>query len=561
MKILLISIITFIFFSFLNLSAQVEYVPLDNPVYSFLKNMSVKKIINNINDDNPNLSRQEITNLLNIVESKKNQLSNVEKSMLDDYHIEFIEDEYSRKNTFVFTRPPEGENYIHNMFSDKKKYFYTTKKDENTFTMETFGSTNGTTEIKPDRKQFNSMIDMAWRLRGTLFGHLGYSMLVDFGFSGGNNHDLASYVNPIVKTSFKFNENIENIRSFDYTNGYIKYYTEPAKDMNLSIQLGREKTTFGFGYSNSLFFSGNNPDMDFIKFNFNYGVFHFSSFTASTVGEYNVDYSKRYTKYLAANSLKLSFDNLFDFGIYEGIVYADRGIELGYMTPFAFYKYLEMSLQDRDNGVLGVEFQTHCFKGIEFQGTFFLDEDILNNLSDLQKSSNKTAYQIGTYIYEPFNIQNLSLVLEYTKIRPYVYSHIREHTTYTAYGLPLGHIIGPNSDQFYAKLGYYFTGRVAMFIEYQHIRSGKNIYDNSGNLLKNVGGDINIPFRIGVDNDHAYFLDGIRINDDIFKFNFRIEPARGYIFNFVYYYDITKNKTTNTLSDFSFAYLKLTVDY
>lgn len=90
-----------------------------------------------------------------------------------------------------------------------------------------------------------------------------------------------------------------------------------------------------------------------------------------------------------------------------------------------------MSLQDRDNGTLFFDLQTHFVKNLELQGTFFLDEDILGNLSDFSKQTNKTAYQLGFYWYEPAGIQNLALIFEYTKIRPYVYTHFDPKNIYT----------------------------------------------------------------------------------------------------------------------------------
>ena len=62
-------------------------------------------------------------------------------------------------------------------------------------------------------------------------------------------------------------------------------------------------------------------------------------------------------------------------------------------------------------------------KNLELQGTFLLDENILSNLGDLEKYTNKTAYQVGAYWYEAFSVPDLSFVIEYTRIRPYVYTH------------------------------------------------------------------------------------------------------------------------------------------
>ena len=111
-----------------------------------------------------------------------------------------------------------------------------------------------------------------------------------------------------------------------------------------------------------------------------------------------------------------------------------------------------MDLQDRDNGTVYLDLQTNFIKNLELQGTFFLDENILSHLQDLSLYSNKTAYQVGAFWYSPFNVNDLSLVLEYTKIRPYVYSHTNPKDSYTSFGQNLGHRIGPNSDELYSTI-------------------------------------------------------------------------------------------------------------
>ena len=77
-------------------SAQVENVPLYNQVYDFLKTMSVKKIIS-YNDDNPNLSRNEVLKFLNETSGKSSKLSSIEKKSLEKYLLEFDDSNKTRR--------------------------------------------------------------------------------------------------------------------------------------------------------------------------------------------------------------------------------------------------------------------------------------------------------------------------------------------------------------------------------------------------------------------------------------------------------------------------------
>ncbi len=220
-----------------------------------------------------------------------------------------------------------------------------------------------------------------------------------------------------------------------------------------------------------------------------------------------------------------------------------------------------MSLQDRDNANLYFDFQSGFIKNLEFQATFLLDENILFNLNELDKYINKTAYQLGAFWYQPFSINDLSLVLEYTRIRQFVYTHFDSLNTYTAFGKNLGHRIGPNADELVSRLSYNFNDWIRLNLVYTHIRRGENVYDDEGNLVKNVGGDIYLSHGSNPENTTAIFLDGVRINNDVFEIGMRIEPARDFIFDIIYNYNIESNLTNGIKDYLSHGFIRFTLNY
>lgn len=521
--------------------------------------MKVKKIIPYINEDIPNLSRFEVRDYLKVIESKSGQLSEVEISLLNRYKSEFYDILDEENSTYFFQPEKSFWKSVSEIFTNKIKYLYAYKEKNANFFLEALGNYYYGQSFKPEVNNTH-LYDIGFRIRGTFFKHLGYYFTVIKGGASGSRK-LAEIVKPGILQSFKWIENSEDMNNYDFTEGYIKYHTRPAEKMNLSIQLGREPKTAGYGYGNKLMLSGHNPTLDFIQFNFSYGILHYTSIHASTVGKFSQDASKRYTKYWAFNRLKLSFENLFDIGIGESIVYSGRGLELGYLTPFAFYKFIEHSLQDRDNGNLYLDIQTSFIKNLELQATFFLDENILFNFGELNKYINKTAYQVGAFWYQPLSIDNLSLIFEYTKIRPFVYTHNNFKNTYTAWEVILGHPIGPNSDEIFTKAAYNFNDWIRLTFNYRFIRSGENVYDVDGNLIENVGGDVFTPYGPASESEDAYFLDGIRINNNIFEGGLRIEPARGFIFNIIYNYNIQSNITEGYKNYLSYGYIQFTLEY
>lgn len=538
---------------------QVENVQISHPVYLFLKEMKVKRIIDYFREDESVISRFEVKSLLDEITEKQSHLSKTEKQLLNKYFIEFS-DKLDDKNTSQMFNP----NYsffsnISESFSDKIKYLYAYQDENANLYLELLGNLYHGHRVKPEVNNSN-LFDIGFRLRGTVFDKLGYSLTaIKGGVSG--NFDLAEKLEPRLLTNFKWIEAGENIGNYDFTYGYVKYYTSPAEKMNLSLQIGREDITLGYGYGSKLVLSGDHPAMDFIKFNFDYGVIHFSSLHASTSGPFSFNRAERYTKYFAFNKLKIVIPELFDIGIGESIIYSGRGLELGYLSPVNFYKFVEMSIQDRDNGNIYLDMQTKFIKNIEFQATFFLDENILSNLSDLKLYTNKTAYQVGGFWYEAFGIRDLSLILEYTRIRPFMYTHFDIENNYSSHGVNLGHRIGPNADELLTKLAFNLNEKIRLTFEHRFTRKGENEYDESGNIIRNVGGDIFLSHGEVPANTHYYFLDGVRVKSNSFNLGIRYEPIRDFNFDISFNYRKTSNISHGLNEDLSFLLLKFILEY
>lgn len=544
----------------LTLFSQVENVQLNHPVYIFLKEMNVKGMIEYIKEDDPVMSRFEVIRLLNQIKLNESFLSSTEKNLLKKFLSEFSDNLNPENTTQLFNPTDDFISDLPEVFSQKIKYLYGYKENGNNIFLEGLGHFYHGQRFSPSPTNNANLYDIGFRMRGTVFNQLGYNLTVIKGGVSGN-YRLAETIEPKLLSNYKWVEALENIGNYGFNYGYLKFYASPMEKMDLSVQLGREDITFGYGYGSKLILSGENPTLDFVKFNFDYGVIHFTSMHASTVGNFSYDINQRYTKYVALNRLKLSFKDLFDIGIGETMIYSGRGIELGYLSPLAFYKFIEMDLQDRDNGALWMDFQTNFLKRLQIQATFFLDENILSNLQELDRYTNKTAYQINAFWYEPFSISDLSLILEYTRIRPYVYTHRDLKNTYTAFGVNLGHRIGPNADELMFRANYNLNDRVRLTGEFRFTRKGENIYDENGNLIRNVGGDIFLSHPDIVENKTAKFLDGERINFSHFILGFRIEPVREFYFDFLFNYISSKNSSRSSTENLSYGLIKFTLEY
>ncbi|MCS7013539.1 MAG: hypothetical protein RMI34_11350 [Chloroherpetonaceae bacterium] len=552
--------------------AQQDNIPLNATfhavdIYEYLKEMRVKKITSFFHDDNLPLSRLEVIQLLREIAAKENELSETERRLLRRFQITFDE---SFQNTETFSNliqydRPFSERAAE-IFSDKEKNFFYYKRDSTRIFVELLLGGHNVLRLEPRPNVSAFVYDAAFRFRVTLFGQLGTMLSFTQGMNPGSR-DLVLAARPDLRTNFKLIEgNIqpEEFPNYTLSEGYVRFYTEPTADLNISFQIGREPIRYGFGYGNRLMVSGNGPVLDFLKINANYGIFHYAMVHASTVGNFSFNRDERYTKFFALHKLKVSVPNWFSATFGDVMVYSGRGLEVAYLNPIIFYKFLEQDvLQDRDNSLIFVDMQTHFFKNFELQGTFVMDEALsLQFFSPNELVTDKYAFQIGAFWYEAFWIQNLSFVAEYTYIRPFFYSHINPRNAFTANGLIVGNPIGPNADELYLRLSYNAMENLRLNLEFRSIRRGENVFDAEGRLVKNVGGDVDltntpdIPLRRA-----APFLDGTRFNDLIFTASLRYEPLKNYVIELRYHYQVEQNVSQNLWRPFSFGFVRFTAEY
>jgi hypothetical protein len=106
-------------------AAQVENVPAEHPVYEYLHRMEVKRILPKFNRTVAPVSRQRIAGYLRDVMVRTDELSTVERNLLNLYRIEFAHDldDGRARATDLFG---EGGLYggLTDLFTFKQRYLY-----------------------------------------------------------------------------------------------------------------------------------------------------------------------------------------------------------------------------------------------------------------------------------------------------------------------------------------------------------------------------------------------------------------------------------------------------
>jgi hypothetical protein len=497
------------------LFSQAENVPVGHPVYSFLKRMELKGIVQRYHDAILPLSRHEVAELLQTVRKKQEQLTTVEQTILDDLFIEF---EYDIAGTTIgyhsFFDSPETTfaSTVNGFLSDKEKFLYTYNDSNLTFFVDgllTLDARRSTGDALGNENA--EFMQVGGRIRGTVYQRFGYYLQGTNAQFWGSRDVLKR--NKTISQAYTLN--VPDAKNFDFVEGYARYDAGI-----LSLQVGRERVLWGNGYGDKLILSDNPRVFDFIRADAQYKSLKYTFMHAWLLGKrseltfslpsdtsYKFDEPIVGDKYFASHRLEFSFPQLFDIGFQEVAIYSNRSPDLAYLNPVTLLESAQRSREERDNILWAFDIQTHVMKNIELQASIFFDDINVPKwgTNDVQ---NKNALQIGVMAVDPLRVSNSAFSIEYTRVEPYTFSHNRSRDNdYGSGGRILGHHIGPNAESWYCRLDYLFDRKLRSSFSFEVQREGDNIYDTSGKLIKNVGGDILQPYR-SIDSNQKEFLGG-----------------------------------------------------
>lgn len=537
--------------------AQTELVPVQHKIYSYFETLSKKGIIDYDNGNIP-ISRSEAASFLKKIELSKDMLTPTENKILNDLTVEFSYDIDKNMNKSISLFSDFTPINVLNNYKQKYLVAYT---DENAslfldgtgfisycdFNSESFAKTNLT------------LGQLGIRLRGSLYNSIGYYLRLSNGqqlIGGSYARMIAARYDPILTAA---TSRFIGGKYFDSFEGYLRYESETHA---FALTFGRDNFEIGDGYIDKLFMSKNIPAFDFGRLDLKYKGIKYSFFYGNIKGDsLGVPLS---SKNIVGNRLDIEFSNTFRFGFYESIIINNAPISFTYLNPLSFLISADFTgeTKDNNNALMGFDFELKPYKNLGFQFSLLIDDLDFSSLGekDMIGISNKFGYQAGLMYVEPLGINDLTAVVEYTLIDPFVYSHKTNKSTYTHWGISIGHLLPPNSDEIALMLNYYLTNRIKLNFVFKHQRSGEGfLYDSDGKIIRNFGGDVNRGDLDAIAPN--IFLMGNRVNRNIFNFSIHIEPVRQFFIDIDYsFQSIDKIYLSKTFSD-QFLYTTISTDF
>lgn len=523
--------------------AQVENVPVANPVYSYLTRAESKGLLKHFSMSLLPLTRGEIEKALKSIRSQVDKLSASEIETLEKFEKYFgiINQE---KLVVFYSDKDTTQVFSTRFFDDNPKYFYHYKDSANSVYVSPLASADFLVRNQEGKDGNVLLGNLGVRVSGTLSNCFGYYLQATNGSVFSGDKDIA-LLDPHISQNIKFTE----LRSdFDFAESSVAFQYNW-----FYASIGREIRRWGSGVNNSIYVSGNAPPFTVLNLGVKFKTFEYrfshggllATYGDSVKAGFNAVVPQKYSV-MHRFAVKPSWGEV---GFWESIIYSKRNVDLEYLNPLSFFKSLEHALRDRDNSMMGLDLTVRPIKNIEVKGSFILDDIVFGDIGK-NAWSNKYAWNFGAWYASDFA---MDFGIEYSRIEPFTFSHFDSLNNYTNDNRLIGTELLPNSDEISGIIKYWWGAKYPIQLKLSYRRHGANEYDANGKLINNAGGDFN-KVKMPTDSDRAYFLDGDLQKTLSASLSFGFELFRDFSAKFQYTY----NNTTG-VKDLHF--IRLTFSY
>ncbi len=513
--------------------AQVENVQVAHPVYQFLLHAETRGFLTHFSLSSLPLQRSEIVGALRQIRAHQSDLQTAELSSLDLFEREF--ELQKRSNAvMVYSATDSTQLFSERLISNDEKMLYRYADTARSVQAYLIGGGDMLFQKRGDSAMKNiAKAQGGFRIFGNLSSCLGYYIQVTNGTVLSGERALA-LEDPRIRQNIKFTT-LES--DFDFTESHLQF----QKDWFVA-SIGRQTRLQGAGFFQRTLLSNMSPPMDAIslgaKFeNVEYTFTHGSLLgmqldsTGQPVPRFGLwaevgAFLRLPQKYIVIHQLSFK-PSWGEFGLWESLIYSDRGADIAYLNPLSFLKSVEHSLRDRDNSGLGAWASVRPFKNVQIKGSYFLD-DLVFSLIGTDYWSNKAALNIGVQYSSPLGID---AALEYAKIYPFTFTHFNVQNSTTNDGLQMMGYLAPNSDEVSLHLTWWWGNRYPFSVTIADRRHGENIMgitaDGRDTTVFNAGSNV-LLVRRSTDSDKAPFLAGKREDTFLVQISGGIELVRGF---------------------------------
>ena len=283
--------------------------------------------------------------------------------------------------------------------------------------------------------------------------------------------------------------------------GYIAF--KPIK--SLTMVFGHDKNFIGSGIRSMIMSDFSAPFLQ-LKADLRLGRFQYQTIVGQLTNKQifvGVASEEPYhKKFISFHHLNINVTKNLNLGLFESVMFAQRdsGLELNYINPVIFYRFVEGFLGSSDNAMVGADFKWNFLKAFSTYGQFVLDEYNVKEFKNEGWWAKKYSWQLGIKYFDVLKIKNLDFQAEINSARPYMYSHFSTYTNYVNYNLPIAHPLGANFKESIISVKYQPTSK--LFLSMTMLNAIKG--EDSDSL--NYGGNIMLNNRRGRPSDYKNYI-------------------------------------------------------
>lgn len=512
-------LIVFLILSFVSISAQDFLIEANHPVIDFILRMKAKGHLTSAESFAYPVHRYEVKRQLQSILNIES-LTQLDRESAEYYLIKFDNDRASKQSALTekFEWLPQKQSFFYHSDTTDLTVGINLNFDLNSFS----GS-----EGKPART-----IIAGGLLSGSFKEFLTFNLHGMNGIFSGDKNVVKNERR--YSTNYKLQDTPES-GFFDETEGNFSLYHP-----NINFTLARNDITLGYGKLKPLLntiyphpdFMSLNLDFDIVDYNFLHGtltgpVSYLPDSITGGIREIPEKFIVYHTVgFNLSNSTKLNFG--------EMVTYSARGMDLGYLNPFNFYKTVEHSRIDRDNTAIFAGFESYLPEGNHIY-IMLLFDDIDYGKLGTGWWGNQVLLHLGATHYTTVGNFPVDIHAEFMEIQPYVFSHRVERNSFTNLNTPIWGNFEPNSVVYSLSADIRWKYNLLTEITGTYIRHGDNEYDQSGNLLVNHGGRATEGHRTN-DAEYVKLLSGIRENIVDISAAVRYEPSQNLELNGLFRY-------------------------
>lgn len=439
-----------------DVSSQVVFEPVHKTVYGYLDILARKGVIIKNEFSSP-LSRIEIAGFLASAGDSSHLLTSLEKEELDFYLNDFAEEINILQTKSVVTGTLGRTEFFQD---DNQRYRLFSYSDNHTgiYLDPILGYSSTWQEGGHRIHRWNGV---------SVYGYLhnwGFSMNFRDNLESGDEVDKFKQFTPSRGIDLHLNR--EREIEYSLLNAAISYNWGWG-----DITIGKDYQLLGSGQRGKLILSDKAPSFpsiklrvkptDWLDFEYLHGWLHSLLIDSTTIhyGNANRFSFLDRNKFIASHAITVRPIEGLSISLGESIIYSDR-LQISYLIPVMFFRLADHYLSDESYGdSLGSNSGANAQLFSELSlllpsyktklySTFFIDELSISAILKGTEGVAAFGFTIGL-VKDDVIFQNNTIVLEYSRINPFVYMNSNPAHLYSSYGYSLGHWMGSNADNLF----------------------------------------------------------------------------------------------------------------